>query len=53
MADKEELDEKFNDKDLMKPRNYPRMKKKMKKIVLYIESQLGGQVLDLELKPKI
>lgn len=52
MADKEELDEKFNDKDLMKPRNYPRMKKKMKKIVLYIESQLGGQVLDLELKPE-
>lgn len=53
MADnKEELDAKFNDKDLMKPRNYPRMKKKMKKIVLYIESQLGGQVLDLELKPE-
>jgi len=50
--DKEELDAKFNDKDLMKPRNYPRMKKKMKKIVLYIESQLGGQVLDLELKPE-
>ena len=53
MADeKTELDAKFNDKDLIKPRNYPRMKKKMKKIVLYIESQLGGQVLDLELKPE-
>ena len=50
--DKEKLDAKFDDKDLIKPRNYPRMKKKMKKIVLYIESQLGGQVLDLELKPE-
>ena len=28
------------------------MKKKMKKIVMYIENQLGGQVLDLELKPE-
>lgn len=52
MAENKELDTKFNDKDLMKPRDYPRMKKKMKKIVLYIESQLGGQVLDLELKPE-
>lgn len=41
----------YADNDLVKPRTYPRMKKKMKKIVLYIESQLGGQVLDLELKP--
>ena len=48
MAENKELDTKFNDKDLMKPRDYPRMKKKMKKIVLYIESQLGGQVLELE-----
>lgn len=48
----EELDPIFNDKDLVKPRTYPRMKKKMKKIVMYIENQLGGQVLDLELKPE-
>lgn len=53
MADNnEELDPIFNDKDLVKPRTYPRMKKKMKKIVMYIENQLGGQVLDLELKPE-
>lgn len=53
MADNEEkLDPIFNDKDLQKPRTYPRMKKKMKKIVMYIENQLGGQVLDLELKPE-
>ena len=45
----EELDTIYNDKDLTKPRTYPRMKKRMKKIVQYIESQLGGQVLDLEL----
>ena len=48
----EELDPIFKDKDLVKPRTYPRMKKKMKKIVMYIENQLGGQVLDLELKPE-
>lgn len=53
MADNnEELDPIFKDKDLVKPRTYPRMKKKMKKIVMYIENQLGGQVLDLELKPE-
>ena len=51
-VNKEELDPIFEDKDLMKPRSYPRMKKKMKKIVMYIENQLGGQVLDLELKPE-
>ena len=54
MADyvhKDELDPIFKDKDLVKPRDYPRMSKRMKKIVLYIESQLGGQVLELELKP--
>ena len=53
MADNnEELDPIFKDKDLVKPRTYPRMKKTMKKIVMYIENQLGGQVLDLELKPE-
>lgn len=53
MADNEEkLDPIFKDEDLQKPRTYPRMKKKMKKIVMYIENQLGGQVLDLELKPE-
>lgn len=48
----EELDPIFKDNDLVKPRNYPRMKRRMKKLVLYIESQLGGQVLDLELTPE-
>ena len=48
----EKLDKIFDDKDLVKPRTYPRMKKRMKKIVMYIENQLGGQVLDLELKPE-
>lgn len=52
MEDNKELDAKFNDNDLVKPRKYPRMGKKMKKIVLYIESQLGAQVLELELKPE-
>ena len=53
MADNnEELSSIFNDNYLMKPRTYPRMKKRMKKIVMYIENQLGGQVLDLELKPE-
>ena len=53
MADNDEnLDKIFDDKDLVKPRTYPRMKKRMKKIVMYIENQLGGQVLDLELKPE-
>ena len=43
MADNnEELSSIFNDNDLMKPRTYPRMKKRMKKIVMYIENQLGG-----------
>ena len=43
MADymhKDELEAQFKDKDLVKPRNYPRMGRKMKKIVKYIESQL-------------
>ena len=52
MSNSTDLDEKFNDKDLVRPRSYPRMGKRMKKIVLYIESQLGGQVLDLELRPE-
>ena len=48
----DKLDSIYEDKDLVKPRSYPRMKRKMKSIVLYIENQLGGQVLDLELKPE-
>lgn len=53
MADNsEELDKIYNDKDLVKPRTYPRMGKRMKKIVTYIESQLGTQVLELELRPE-
>lgn len=50
MLERDEMNSIYNDKDLVKPHTYPRMKKKMKKIVLYIENQLGGQVLDLELK---
>lgn len=46
-----ELDSIFQDKDLVKPRNYPRMKKRTKSIVKYIERQLGGDVLELELTP--
>lgn len=49
--DKEELDPIYKDRDLTKPKKYPRMGKRMKKIVQYIESQLGGQVLELELTP--
>lgn len=52
MEDEKELDSKFTDNDLVKPRKYPRMGKRMRKIVLYIESQLGAQVLELELKPE-
>ncbi len=48
----QELDGIFKDEALTKPRTYPRMPKKMKQIVKYIESQLGGQVLDLELTPE-
>lgn len=47
-----ELDPIFKDEDLTKPRNYPRMKKEMKKLVKYIENQLGGQILELELTPE-
>lgn len=46
-----ELDSIFQDKDLVKPRTYPRMKKRTKKIVKYIERQIGGDVLELELTP--
>ena len=42
----------YSDKDLTQPRTYPRMSDKMKKIVMYIENQLGGQVLQLELTPE-
>lgn len=46
-----ELSSIYNDKALTKPRNYPRMKKRTKSIVKYIETQLGGNVLELELTP--
>lgn len=46
------LDPIFKDEALTKPRNYPRMPKKTKQIVKYIENNLGGQVLDLELTPE-
>lgn len=52
MDDEEKLDPIFNDKDLTKPRTYPRMKRKMKRIVKYIEDNVGCQVLDLELTPE-
>lgn len=45
------LNETYNDKDLTPPREYPRMKKRTKSIVRFIERQLGGQVLDIELTP--
>lgn len=52
MEENENLDPIYKDNALTKPRTYPRMKKRMKKIVLYIENQLGAQVLDLELTPE-
>ena len=42
----------YNDNDLTKPRTYPRMGKRMKSIVKYIENRLGNQVLELELTPE-
>lgn len=51
MEEDEKLDGIYNDKAITKPRNFPRMKRRMKSIVLYIQSQLGGQVLELELTP--
>lgn len=52
MPNNEELDTIFKDNDLTKPRTYPRMSKRLKKIVMYIEDQLGGQILDIELTPE-
>lgn len=52
MMSDENLDPIYKDNDITKPRTYPRMSKRLKKIVKYIESQLGGQVLDLELTPQ-
>jgi hypothetical protein len=46
------LDAIYKDEALVKPPSYPRMRRRMKKIVMYIENQLGGQVLELELKPE-
>lgn len=51
MEEDKNLDPIYNDNDLTKPHTYPRMKKRMKKIVHYITNQLGGQVLNLELTP--
>lgn len=48
----DKIDDIFKDNDLVKPRTYPRMGKRTKKIVQYIENQLGAQVLDLELTPR-
>lgn len=42
----------FKDEDLVKPRTYPRMGKRMKQIVLYIETQLGNPVVEIELTPE-
>lgn len=50
--EEQNLDPIYKDNALTKPRTYPRMKKRMKKIVMYIENQLGAQVLDLELTPE-
>lgn len=47
-----ELDSIFQQEaGLVKPKNYPRMRKRTKKIVRYIEKRLGGDVLELELTP--
>lgn len=46
------LDPIYNDNDITKPRTYPRMGNRLKKIVHYIENRLGCQVVDLELTPK-
>lgn len=50
MSDKQD-EEVYKDNAITKPRTYPRMGKRMKRIVSYIESQLGSDVLDLELTP--
>lgn len=55
MADVELTDELsgiYSDKAVTPPRNYPRMGKRMKKIVQFIEVQLGAPVLELELTPE-
>lgn len=45
-------DSTYNDNAVTKPRTYPRMGKRMKSIVKYIENRLGRQVLELELTPE-
>lgn len=52
MEEDEELDSVYDDQDIMKPRTYPRMKKRMKQIVQYIEMQLGYPVVQIELTPE-
>ena len=49
---KTQLDNIYQDKAVTKPRTYPRMGKRMKSIVKYIENRLGKQVLELELTPE-
>lgn len=54
MADIELTDELngiYSDKAITPPREYPRMGKRMEKIIQYIEVQLGAPVLELELTP--
>lgn len=41
----------YKDKDVTKPRKYPRKTQRMERIVMYIQNQLGGQVLELEITP--
>lgn len=48
MAEEKDI---YQDKDITKDRTYPRMSKRMKSIVLYIETQFGSPIVDLELTP--
>ncbi len=49
--DNEQLNPIFDDKDLTPPRNYPRMKNRLKEIVEYIETRFGVPFTELELNP--
>lgn len=51
MEPDENLDPIYKDNDLTKPRDYPRMKTRMKNIVKYIEKQFGVPFTELELTP--
>lgn len=52
MEENENLDSVYNDQDITKPRTYPRMKRRMKQIVQYIEMQLGYPIVQIELTPE-